>query len=135
MFILALCKGLGKKFNSNIENLVFAEDFLFAYVLSVPTMCVWCMIWCVNRLAAFLMHWQQEIRYIWMYLNNVRALLHCCWCIFGRLWCRSWRGVCGICGLLIFQQCRCKYTTKQRSNCKSAILNSKFSLLNTKITF
>ena len=71
------------KFNSilNIDNIVFAEALVFAFVLIVLTMCVWCTIWYVNRLSAFLMHWQQEIQYIWMYLNNVSSfavVMHFC---------------------------------------------------------
>ena len=71
------------KFNSilNIDNIVFAEVPLFTFVLIVLTMCVWCTIWYVNRLFAFLMHWQQEIQYIWMYLNNVSSfavVMHFC---------------------------------------------------------
>ena len=128
------------KFNSilNIDNIVFAEVPLFTFVLIVLTMCVWCTIWYVNRLFAFLMHWQQEIQYIWMYLNNVSSfallLMHFCRnladCDAGA------EGVCGICGLQIFSTVQVqiyKYTTKQRSNCKFAprILNSKCSTLNT----
>ena len=47
MFILALCKGLGKKFNSYIENLVFAEDFLLHMFWACPR-CVydaWSDVW------------------------------------------------------------------------------------------
>ena len=132
MFILALCKGLGKKFNSYIENLVFAEDFLLHMFWACPR-CVydaWSDVW---------IDWRPS----WCTDSKKFDISECIW-IMWELFCTAADafladcdagagGVCGICGLLIFQQCRCKYTTKQRSNCKSAILNSKFSLLNTTI--
>ena len=110
----------------------FVEDFLFLHVLSVLMMCVWCTIWYVNRLSAFLMHWQQEIQYIWMYLNNVSSfalLMHFCQNLAD---CDAGGGVCGICGLQISEQCRCKYTTKQCSIWKfpPQILYSTCSLFN-----
>ena len=75
----------------------------FAYVLSLFTVCVWCTIWYVNRSKAFLMHWQQELQYIWMYPNNAKQpLLRSCWCSFARIWQIVMQGR----GVVVFVGCR-----------------------------
>ena len=75
------------------------------------------------------MHWQQEIQYIWMFLNNVSFLQ---WgCIFARI-----RQIVMQEEMLWYLRapdfpaasagCRCKYTTKQGSICNICTKESRF---------